>query len=112
MHLYDQYRIASINPLSIVGAARLFTFNTKHKILKELISNSINGFQVSGSTIKNVDSEESRETTLRKPEMVLHVITSKSKKLINECWNELTTKTRKTNSRINGDVILLRSMDK
>lgn len=106
-----EYRVASVNPLSVVGASRLFAFNTKHKILKELISNSTDGFQISGSTIKNVDNEESRETTLRKPETMLHVVTSKSKKLINESWDKLTTKTRKTNTRINKDTILLRITD-
>lgn len=106
-----EYRVASINPLSIVGASRLFTFNTKHKILKELVSNSTKGFQVNGSTLKNIDSEESKETILRNPDVVLQVVISKSKKLINECWNELTTKTKKTNSRINKDTILLRITD-
>ena len=108
----SNYQIASINPLTIVGATRLFTFNIKHKIIKELVSNSVKGFQVSGSTLKNFDDSISRETVLRNPESFLPIILNQSKKQIDKAWDNLTTKTRKTNSRINKDVILLRSMDK
>ena len=107
-----EYKVASINPLLVVGSYRLFVFNTKSKILSELISNSTKGFEVSGSTIKNVDSTESREITLRNPDKTLPLILSNTKRNIDKVWAELTTKTRTTNSRINSNTILLRIFDK
>ncbi len=108
----NEYKLASINPLSVVGSHRLFTFNTKNRILTELVSNSTKGFEVSGSTIKNVDDSESREITLRFTEAMLLVVTTKTKKVIDDHWSALKTKTRSTNSRINSNTILLRVFDK
>ena len=111
----SEFKIASINPLLVVGSQRLFTFNVKYKKLTELVSNSTKGFEVSGSTIKNVDYDESREITLRHPTrpggLMLEVL-SKTKKQIDAYWNQQSTKTQKTNGRINDNTILLRVMDK
>ena len=111
----SEFKIASINPLLVVGSLRLFTFNVKYKKLTELVSNSTKGFEVSGSTIKNVDYDESREITLRHPTrpggLMLEVL-SKTKKQIDAYWNQQSTKTQKTNGRINDNTILLRVMDK
>jgi len=110
-----EFKLASINPLLIVGSQRLFTFNVKYKVLTELVSNSTKGFEVSGSTIKNVDSDESRQITLRHPTrpggLLLEVL-GKSKKQIDNHWSQQSTKTQKTNGRINDNTILLRVMDK
>ena len=108
----NEFKLASVNPLTIVGSHRLFTFNTKNKILSELVSNSTKGFEVSGSTIKNVDNSESREITLRNPDQTLPEILKNTKRNIDKVWAELTTKTRTTNSRINSNTILLRILDK
>ena len=89
-----------------------YVFNTKNKILSELVSNSTKGFEVSGSTIKNVDNSESREITLRNPDQTLPEILKNNKRNIDKVWSELTTKTRTTNSRINSNTILLRILDK
>ena len=110
-----EFKIASINPVLVVGSHRLFTFNVKYKKLCELVSNSVKGFEVSGSTIKNVDNDESREITLRHPTrpggLMLEVL-SKTKKQIDAFWSQQSTKTQKTNGRINDNTILLRVMDK
>lgn len=66
------------------------------------------GFQISGSTIKNIDSEQSRNVRLRKPEEFIPVALKKTPKQVDVAWSKLTTKTNKPNGRLNADTILLR----
>ena len=106
------FKLTSINPVMIPGSTRLYIFNTKNKKLTELVSTSTTGFEVSGSTIKNFDPEQSRSVTLRKPDESLPIVLNKTKKQIDTMWDKLTTKTGAANGRINGDTILLRAMNK
>jgi len=106
-----EFKLTSINPMMIVGSRRLFAFNTRYKVLMEISTQSGKGFEVSGSTIKNIDTIHSRQTTLRKPSEMLPVFQSKTIKQIDKYWSTLTTKTTKPTGRINQDVILLRVMD-
>ena len=104
-------KLTSINPAAIVGAHRLYTYNIKYKKLTELVSNG-KGFEISGSTIKNLDDDLSRSISLRKPVDVLPMVLKKTPPQIRAIWNELTTKTASANGRINKDTILLRAMEK
>ena len=106
------YKLVSINPILLVGSKRLYTFNTKYKVLIEYCTQSANGFEISGSTIKNFDKVNSREIKLRKPDEFLPIVLKKTIKQIDVEWSKLTTKTIKTNGRINKETILLRVMDK
>jgi len=109
-----EYKVNSINPMAIVGAMRLYTFNTKYKTVTEYVSNSRNGFEVKGSTLQKVDLERSRMTSLRKPDVSLSVFQTKTIRQIDKHWNSLTTKTKVPNARINKDTIILstRVLDK
>lgn len=108
----NEYKASSLNPMKIIGAMRLYTFNTKNRVLTEFVSNAKKGFEVKGSTLQNVDMELSRETKLRKPDEFLPIIMKQSAKKIDTEWKKLTTKTNTPNSRINSSVLLLRTMDK
>lgn len=107
-----EFKIVSIAPLQIVGSRRLFTFNTKYKVLTEYVTNSASGFQMSGSTLKNIDTTVSRCTKLRKPDAFIPIVQKKTHLQIDKEWKQLTTKTTVPNGRINKDTILLRVMDK
>ena len=102
------YKLVSVAATSIPGAERLYTFNTKSKVVTEYVTNSRNGFEVSGSTLKNVDMEISRQCTLRKPEEFLPIVHNKTAKQIDTAWKKLTTKTRVPAPRINKDTVLMR----
>jgi len=108
----NNFKLVSINPILLIGSKRLYTFNTKYKVLVEYCTQSANGFEISGSTIKNLDKVNSREVKLRKPDEFLPIVLKKTIKQIDTEWSKLTTKTIKTNGRINKDTILLRVMDK
>lgn len=102
------YKITSIDPLTIPGAIRLYAFNVKNKDFTELLSSSPNGFEVSGSTVKNVDLESSRKIKLRKPDEFLPKVLSGTVKQVDKAWESLTTKTGTPNARINKDTILIK----
>jgi len=102
-----EYKIESINPLSIIGASQLYTFNTKNRMLTEYLTSSPKGFEMKGTTLQNLNSS-SRSIRLRKPEDILPDIQSKSVSRINSIWKTLTTKQSVPNGRINNDTILIR----
>ena len=104
-------KLASISPIQIPGAMRLYVYNVKQRKIFEYVSDNSAGFVVSGSTLKNVDEKLSRSTKLRKPDDVLPEILKKTARQINNVFNSLTTKIEVPNGRINKDCILLRVMD-
>ena len=104
----NEAKLASINPVLIPGAQRLYMFNVKNKKLTEFVSDSTSGFEVSGTSLKNYDPALSRCVTLRKPDDVIPGVMTKTVKQIDNIWKTLTTKTTKPTARINNDCILLR----
>ena len=108
----NDYKIVSINPIQIPTKSRLYAFNTKSKMVIEYITESVNGFEISGSTIKNFSKGLSRTICLRKPLDFLPIVLQKTPKQIDAAWQTLKTKTKVPNGRINKDTILLRVLDK
>jgi hypothetical protein len=108
----NDFKIVSINPIQIPSKTRLYAFNTKGKMIIEYVTESVNGFEISGSTIKNFSKVSSRTVCLRKPLDFLPIVLQKTPKQINDAWQTLKTKTKVPNGRINKDIILLRVLDK
>ena len=108
----NDYKIVSINPIQIPTKTRLYAFNTKSKMVIEYVTESVNGFEISGSTIKNFSKGSSRTICLRKPLDFLPIVLQKTPKQIDAAWQTLKTKTKVPNGRINKDTILLRVLDK
>ena len=106
------FKIVSINPISIIGAMRLYVFNAKTREITEYVSGSTSGFSVRGTTLQAVDLENSRKIRLRKPDDFLPIVQSKTIKQIDNAWKKLTTKESKPNGRINDDCILIKVQDK
>ena len=107
------FKIVSINPIQIPNKNRLYTFNCKYKVITEYVTDSPNGFIISGSTIKNFNKATSRSVTLRKPLDFLPSFLSRTPKQIDDLWKlYITTKTFTPNGRINKDTVLLRILDK
>ena len=108
----NDFKIVSINPIQIPTKTRLYAFNTKSKMVTEYVTESTNGFEISGSTIKNFTKGLSRTICLRKPLDFLPIVLQKTPKQIDVAWQTLKTKTKVPNGRINKDTILLRVLDK
>jgi hypothetical protein len=106
------YKLVSVDPLSVPGAFRLYTFNVKNRELCEYTTLSANGFEIKGTTIQNFDPETSRKTRLRKPDDFLPIVLKKTVNQIDKEWKKLSTKTSEPSGRINADTILLRVENK
>jgi hypothetical protein len=106
------FKVSSINPMMIVGAKRLFTFNVRYRQLSEYVSNSGMGFEVKGTTVQNIDSENSSTVILRKPLDILPTVLGKSLRDIHKDMAKIKTKRTEATGRINKDTIILRVMDK
>ena len=104
-----EFKLASIQPIKIIGSMRLYVFNIKTKEIIEYISSSPKGFEVKGTTLLNL-STDSRKTKLRKPNEFLSIVQTKSAKQVDNEWKKLTTKTNEANGRINQDCVLLRAL--
>ena len=107
-----EFKLVSIPPIKVVGGIRLFTFNTKTRVLSEYITQDAKGFEISGTSIKNFDKVNSISTKLRKPDVFIPIVLGKTPNQIRKEWTTLTTKTTVPNGRLNGDTILLRVFDK
>ena len=101
-------KLISINPVLIPGKNKLYIYNCKNKKLQEYVTTSTSGFEISGTSIKNFDKKLSKQSTLRKPDIVLPDVLTKTEKQIEKIWNTLTTKIDNPTGRINKDCILLR----
>jgi len=108
-----EHKLTSVNPTTIIGAVRLYTFHVRERIITEYITDSPKGFEVRGSTIYGIDADRSRAVRLRKPEEQLSMFLTKTPTAINKFWETFTTKTiTDVKGRINKDTILLRALDK
>lgn len=105
-----EYKITSINPTTIVGAMRLYTFNIKNRVLTEYVCRLPKGFEIKGTTLQGIDDEQSRAIRLRKPDEFLPIVLKGTKTKIEKEWKTLTTKTIAHSPRINKDVLLLKVM--
>lgn len=103
-----EYKIASINPSSIIGSNQLWVFNVKYKNLRVYNAMGPAGFSVKGTTLQGFDPDNSYAKALRKPHDVLPQVLNGGKRVLNNLMGNLTTKATEPNGRINKDCILLR----
>ena len=106
------FKLVSVNPVNIIGNVRLYTFNTKKRILTEYITMDPKGFSIKGTTIQNFDKDLSKQVKLRKPDILQSVLNDRPN-IITKTWNEtIKTKSSTPNGRLNEDTILLRTHNK
>ena len=103
-----EFKVASINPVRIVGAYRLLAFNTKYRMLIDYVAQNEKGLSIKGTTLQNVDELSTRAIRLRKPDEFLPIVLNNTPKQIEKAWSNLTTKESKPKPRINAEVVLLR----
>jgi prophage maintenance system killer protein len=104
-----EYKLTSINPVSIIGAHHLYAFNVKKRTLTMFVTTRIDGFEVKGSTLLHIDPVESITVKLRDPNSFMKIVLKKTKNQISKEWGKLTTKTAAAPSgRLVKDHILLR----
>jgi hypothetical protein len=106
----NTFKIQSINPQTIVGAAQLWVFNTKTRRLALYNASDRGGLSLKGSTLKNFADDLSFSKTLRKPEKVLTSILEGGKIVLRRLMDDINGKSYKLNGRINKDCVILRAV--
>ena len=75
-----QYKVASIDPVSIIGATELYVFNVKTRKLGRYVADShMATLSIKGTTVIGFDTQVSTQKTLRKPERQIPEFTGSSK---------------------------------
>jgi hypothetical protein len=102
-------KIISINPVDILGAKELWTYNIKTRKLGQYVADSLQGpLGVKGTSITGYDEMKSVCKTLRKPEEKLKEFAKASKVQLRKFMDEIKATETKLNGRINADTMLLR----
>ena len=104
----DEFKLASVNPITIIGASQLWCFNTKYRRLFRYDAQAADGFSIKGTTLQGWDKESSVQKKIRKPEEVLPRLEKGGKLVLRKLMDEINTKGMTPNGRINGEMILLR----
>ena len=113
----EKYKLASINPIDVVGANELWVFNVKTRKLGKYIASSIDpkglgregtGLSVKGTTIIGFDEKLSVQKTLRKPDEQLKEFKGAGKVALRKFLEDINTTDTKLNGRSNLDTVLLK----
>ncbi len=105
---FAELKLASINPVDLIGSESLWVYNTKYKQLTVYYSNTRSGLSVKGTTLTGIDFEKSETKTLRKPEETLKALLSGGKIVQRKLMEGLSTKGSKPTGRINDQTVLLK----
>ena len=100
--------VASINPVSILDSSELWVYNTKNRKLIHFVADKLQGpLSVKGTTIIGFDVINSKQRTVRKPEILKgsgNLARTKFEKL----YKELTTTEIAANGRINEHCVIIK----
>lgn len=102
-----ELKIASVNPINIIGSTCVFSFNTKYRILSVYISDG--PISVKGTTLTNFNPEKSFSMKLRKPEDVLPNLMKGTMSKVQKMLDGLTTKKYEATGRMNADTVILKA---
>ena len=101
--------LASISPVSIVGASMLWVYNTKNRKLGVYVADSLKQtLTVKGTTIVDFDPVKSVQKTIRKPEELLKGADRLARTKIQKLFDQVKATETKLNGRTNEQCILLK----
>lgn len=103
-----EYKIKSVEPVSIVGASQVWLFNTKYRVLTVIHSEDKNGLDVKGTTIQGLNEASTISKKLRKPEEVLPKVLQEGKVGLRGLMDSIKCKSNPGTGRINNDTVILR----
>jgi hypothetical protein len=104
----EPLKLVSVNPVDIIGAKELWTYNTKTRKLGKYVAAEYQELGVKGTTIVNFDESKSIQKTLRKPAEQLKEFKAAGKVALRKFLDDINAVDTKMNGRISEDVILLK----
>ena len=106
----EKYKVASINPVDIIGATEVWVFNTKTRKLGKYVAEDAQQFQVKGTTLQFFNANTSVAKTLRKPEQQLADFNKSGKVQLRKFLDEIKGVETKMNGRFNADTVILKAV--
>jgi hypothetical protein len=100
-------KIASVNPVDILGAKEVWIYNTKQRKIGVYRAFDETGLYVKGTSITNFSKDNSRQRMLRKPQAQLREFKGTIAKF-NKAFDAITTVDTKLTGRMNDQTIILR----
>lgn len=104
----EPLKLVSINPVDILGAKELWTYNTKSRKLGKYIASEFVDLGIKGTSIINFDENKSVQKTLRKPADQLKEFKAAGKVALRKFLDEINAVDTKMNGRINDEIMLLK----
>lgn len=103
-----EFKIASTDPSSVVGASQIVLFNTKTRVMTLLISDHRDGFAVARTSFKHVDPEKSSRKKIRDPEKFFKTHTKSTKLKLAKAYKAEKTKSSEVNSSVqcSSDIVI------
>ena len=102
-------KVSSIEPSKIIGADILFLFNAKTNQLSYYQAHDRGGLDVTGTTIKNFDTDISAVKKLgAKTTYFLDRVLGGGKIVLNKIMNEINSKAGNVTGRVNNNMIILK----
>ena len=106
----EKYKVASINPVDIIGATEVWVFNVKTRKLGKYVAEDAQQFQVKGTTLQFFNANASVAKTLRKPEQQLADFNKSGKVQLRKFLDEIKGVETKMNGRFNADTVILKAV--
>jgi hypothetical protein len=104
-----ELKITSINPVDIIGASKLWVYNTKtRKLYRYQADELASTLSIKGTTILGYDEVKSVGKTIRKPAEVLAKFMKASKVQLRKFLDDINAVEARANGRINEDTLLLK----
>jgi len=104
-----ELKLTSINPVDIIGATKLWVYNTKtRKLYRYQADELASTLSIKGTTILGYDEVKSVGKTIRKPAEVLSKFMKASKIQLRKFLDDINAVEARANGRINEDTILLK----
>lgn len=108
MSEFPDLNLKSVSPLKLVCCDEVWIFNTKVRRLFKYIALQGNKISVRGTSLTNIDIEQSGGKILRKPDVQLKDVDSFTSRPLNKLFNEIRATESKPTGRINEDCIILK----
>jgi hypothetical protein len=107
---YNEYKLQSIDPATIIGAQELWTFDTKYNRLTVFRARGPAGLTVKRTSISGYDTVSSLTKKIgRKTEEYIKKVLTGGKITLRKLMDEINTEPSSFSDRINNFTILLRS---
>lgn len=103
-----EYKVTSVDPMSIVGASELYLFNVKYRTLIHVVTQSSSGFTLKGTTLQGIDVTNTSKKMLRKPDETLKELMGMTKAKSLQFFNTIKTSPSAFTGRINEETIILK----